>query len=120
LFPGEEDFGIVPVEALACGAPVIALGLGGAAETVDNTVGKLYCDPHPSSLEAGIEVWEAEGCRHDPVPGRERAESFSLPLFRDRVFKLLAEVLGSASRTGGTARPHISVSPRGSRSTTKS
>ena len=34
LFPGEEDFGIVPVEAMACGAPVIAYGRGGAAETV--------------------------------------------------------------------------------------
>ena len=41
LFPGEEDFGIVPVEALACGTPVIALGRGGAAETVDNTIGPL-------------------------------------------------------------------------------
>src|SRR5207248_9555172 len=34
LFPGEEDFGIVPLEAQACGCPVIALGRGGAAETV--------------------------------------------------------------------------------------
>ena len=34
LFPGEEDFGIVPVEAMACGAPVIAFGRGGATETV--------------------------------------------------------------------------------------
>ena len=34
LFPGEEDFGIVPVEAMACGAPVIAYGRGGACETV--------------------------------------------------------------------------------------
>ena len=42
LFPGEEDFGIVPVEALACGAPVIALGRGGAAETVDAAVGRTY------------------------------------------------------------------------------
>ena len=38
LFPGEEDFGIVPIEALACGSPVIALGRGGAAETVDDRV----------------------------------------------------------------------------------
>ena len=35
LFPGEEDFGIVPVEAQACGTPVIAFGRGGATETVD-------------------------------------------------------------------------------------
>ncbi len=45
LFPGEEDFGIVPVEALACGMPVIALGRGGAAETIDETVGRTYPEP---------------------------------------------------------------------------
>ena len=42
LFPGEEDFGIVPIEALACGTPVLAYGGGGVAETVDNTVGRTY------------------------------------------------------------------------------
>jgi glycosyltransferase involved in cell wall biosynthesis len=120
LFPGEEDFGIVPVEALACGAPVIALGLGGAAETVDHTVGKLYDDPHPRDLEAAIEAWEAEGCPHDPLLGRHRAESFSLPLFRERIFKMLAEVVGSGARTAGTARPHVSVSAAGSRRVAKS
>ena len=45
LFPGEEDFGIVPIEALACGAPVIAPGRGGVAETVDDTVGRTYAEP---------------------------------------------------------------------------
>ncbi len=43
LFPGEEDFGLVPVEAMACGTPVIALGRGGATETVqDGVTGVLY------------------------------------------------------------------------------
>jgi glycosyltransferase involved in cell wall biosynthesis len=119
LFPGEEDFGIVPVEALACGAPVIALGFGGAAETVDNSVGKLYNEPHPGALEVAIEAWEAEGSPSDPVLGRHRAESFSLPLFRDRLFKLLAEVLGDGLPTSGISRPHVSVSPAGSRSVAK-
>jgi glycosyltransferase involved in cell wall biosynthesis len=120
LFPGEEDFGIVPGEALACGAPVIALGLGGAAETVDNSVGRLYGEPHPSALEAAIESWEAEGCPHDPVLARRRAESFSLPLFRDRILKMLAEVRGDPVRIAGTARPHVSVSSSGSRPIVKS
>jgi glycosyltransferase involved in cell wall biosynthesis len=116
LFPGEEDFGIVPVEALACGAPVIALGRGGAVETVDDTVGKLYRDPHPSALEAAIGVWEAEGRIHDPVLGRHRAESFSLPVFRDRIIRLLAEVRKVSPRKAGSARPHVSVAPTNSRS----
>jgi glycosyltransferase involved in cell wall biosynthesis len=120
LFPGEEDFGIVPVEALACGAPVIALGLGGAAETINNSVGRLYFDPHPSALEAAVEAWEAEGCPHDPFLGRHRAESFSIPLFRDRILKLLAEVLGSAAQTDRTARPHVSVPSGGFRPIVKS
>src|SRR3954447_10926148 len=50
LFPGEEDFGIVPVEALACGAPALALGRGGAAETVDDSVGRTYPDATPEGL----------------------------------------------------------------------
>ena len=74
LFPGEEDFGIVPVEALACGSPVIALGRGGAVETVDSTIGRLYDDPTVNALEATIAAWEAEGCPHDPVLARRRAE----------------------------------------------
>ena len=46
LMPGEEDFGIVPLEAQACGTPVVALGLGGATETVrDGETGVLYAEP---------------------------------------------------------------------------
>ena len=45
LFPGEEDFGIVPVEAQAAGLPVIAYGVGGAAETVvDGVTGVLFAE----------------------------------------------------------------------------
>ncbi len=66
LFPGEEDFGIVPVEALACGASVIALGHGGAAETIDHNVGRTYDAPHAEALLEAIEDWEAEGCQQLP------------------------------------------------------
>ena len=69
LFPGEEDFGIVPIEALACGTPVIALGRGGVAETVDDTVGRTYPEPTAAALLAALDAWEADGCPHDPIRG---------------------------------------------------
>ena len=110
LFPGEEDFGIVPVEALACGSPVLALGRGGAVETVDSTIGRLYGDPTVNALEATIAAWEAEGCPHDPVLARRRAESFSLPLFRGRILDLLAEVTAGDAPAAVPPRPHVDLS----------
>ena len=56
LLPGEEDFGIVPVEAQACGRPVVALARGGALETViDGETGVLFAEPSPESLAAALE-----------------------------------------------------------------
>jgi glycosyltransferase involved in cell wall biosynthesis len=56
LFPGEEDFGIVPVEAQAAGCPVVALARGGALDTVkDNKTGILFAEPTPACLEDAID-----------------------------------------------------------------
>jgi glycosyltransferase involved in cell wall biosynthesis len=55
LLPGEEDFGIVPVEAQACGRPVVALARGGALETViDGVTGVLVNEPTAEALASGI------------------------------------------------------------------
>jgi glycosyltransferase involved in cell wall biosynthesis len=111
IFPGEEDFGIVPVEALSCGAPVIALRRGGAAETVDDAFGRLYSEPTPEALGAAIDGWEADGRPHDPILARRRAELYSLPVFRRRLLDLLADVASGNGRPSGVPRPHIAAQP---------
>lgn len=64
VFSAEEDFGMVPVEALAAGTPVIALGRGGAAETVDDgETGLFFGEPTPDAIEAAVERFEADGVR---------------------------------------------------------
>jgi glycosyltransferase involved in cell wall biosynthesis len=59
LLPGEEDFGITPVEALASGKPVVALGRGGALETVPSFGGVFYDAPEPEKIADAIERLEA-------------------------------------------------------------
>jgi glycosyltransferase involved in cell wall biosynthesis len=107
LFPGEEDFGIAPIEALSCGAPVIALNRGGVAETVDNSVGTLYDTPTAAALAAAIDRWEAEGCPHDPSQARRRAESLSLPVFRQRMLEFVADVVTTGARHQAPPAPHL-------------
>jgi hypothetical protein len=90
--------------------PLLALGRGGAVETVDSTMGRLYGDPTAIALEATIAAWEAEGCPHDPILARRRAESFSLPLFRGRILDLLAEVTAGTAKAAVPPRPHVDLS----------
>lgn len=89
LFPGDEDFGIVPIEALGCEAPVIALNRGGAAETVDGQVGAVYDEESAEALGAALDRWEAAGRPHDPRLARRRAEGFAAPLYRERMLNLI-------------------------------
>jgi glycosyltransferase involved in cell wall biosynthesis len=76
LMPGEEDFGIVPVEAQACGRPVVALGRGGALETVtDGETGVLFAEPTAESLSDALR--RCEGMSFDPARIRASALRFS-------------------------------------------
>jgi glycosyltransferase involved in cell wall biosynthesis len=75
LFPGEEDFGIVPVEAQAAGLPVIGYGVGGLRDTVtDGVTGVLYDDPSVDGLCAAIERFERLSLAEADV--RDRARPF--------------------------------------------
>jgi glycosyltransferase involved in cell wall biosynthesis len=80
LLPGEEDFGIAPVEAQACGRPVVALGRGGALETViDGVTGVLVAEPTPEAFAAGIA--RSRQIAYDSNRIREHATRFDRAIF---------------------------------------
>ena len=96
VMPGEEDFGIVPVEAQACGAPVLALRAGGALDSVlPGTTGVLYDEPVGAtaveSLAAAMRDFPVQG--FDPAAVRAHAETFSPARFRSRIGDLAAALL---------------------------
>jgi glycosyltransferase involved in cell wall biosynthesis len=80
LVPGEEDFGIAPVEAMAAGRPVVAYRGGGVQETVvDGLTGTFFDDRTPDSLAAAIE--RIDGMTFDPASLRAQAERFDTTVF---------------------------------------
>ncbi len=78
IFPGEEDFGIAPVEAMACGKPVLAYGKGGALETIiPGVTGELFYEPTVSSMEDALGRMIINEPNYDPQKIRKHAERFS-------------------------------------------
>lgn len=87
LFAAEEDFGIVPVEAQACGTPVIAYGKGGLKETVvPGVTGILYGEQTEEALRAAIAQFEQNPSAFDPQAIREHALRFSTARFKAEIF----------------------------------
>jgi glycosyltransferase involved in cell wall biosynthesis len=83
VFVAEEDFGIVPVEAQACGTPVIAFGRGGVAETViPGKTGVLFYEQSAESLAGAVRLFETQS--FSPAEIRQQAEKFSAAMFRQR------------------------------------
>ncbi|QDU63291.1 D-inositol 3-phosphate glycosyltransferase [Planctomycetes bacterium Pan216] len=83
VFPACEDFGILPVEAQACGTPVIAYGAGGSLETVvDGRTGIHFERQDVSSITSAIERFESLEAHFEPDLIRKHAERFSIERFR--------------------------------------
>jgi glycosyltransferase involved in cell wall biosynthesis len=82
IFAAEEDFGIVPVEAQACGTPVIAYGKGGARETViESETGYFFAEQSPESIIEAVKAFEAQPPL-DPEKIRQNAERFAKERFK--------------------------------------
>lgn len=89
VFSGREDFGIALVEAQACGTPVIALGKGGALESIrgldrEHPTGLFFGEQSTASLISAVEEFEVGTHRFSPEACRQNAQQFSEEAFRDQ------------------------------------
>lgn len=89
VLPGEEDFGLTPVEALASGKPVIALGRGGALESVPSFGGVFYEEASDECLDAAVERFECMEAHFRPSALQAHARRFSPVEFASQMVPLL-------------------------------
>jgi glycosyltransferase involved in cell wall biosynthesis len=118
IFPALEDFGIVPLEANAAGRPVIALGQGGALETVlpanafDNPAvvhpavgtqymptGVFFFQRTPAALQAAVQFFEAHESLFMPAAVRRHAQQFDRSVFAQRIQQFLTATLAAHGNT---------------------
>ena len=93
IFPGEEDFGITPLEAQACGRPVIAFGRGGALETVVapgesgnvEPTGMFFREQTSEALNAAIDDFENREDMFNPDAARQNALRFDRRIFKQKI-----------------------------------
>jgi glycosyltransferase involved in cell wall biosynthesis len=97
ILPGEEDFGIVPLEAQACGRPVVALGRGGALETVINGETGILVEPGPAALTEGLE--RARTTAWNPARIRAHAEQFSRARFTEEIQHVIDDTMARPPAT---------------------
>jgi len=90
IFPGLEDFGIAPLEAMAAGRPVIAYAGGGALDTVKPGVtGEFFTELTPESLAGAVRDFDP--ARYDPATIRRHAEQFDRAVFQRELGRFVEE-----------------------------
>jgi glycosyltransferase involved in cell wall biosynthesis len=100
VFAAEEDFGITPVEAQACGTPVIAYGKGGALETVlglgssEEPTGVFFKHQNVASIRAAVLEFEAAGQACTPQHCTKNALNFSEEKFRSNIYMAAQKIMG--------------------------
>jgi glycosyltransferase involved in cell wall biosynthesis len=114
VFAAEEDFGISPVEAQACGTPVIAFGKGGSLETVrglddERPTGVFYQNQTVEALIGAVHEFEAQAQRITPQACRENAERFSQKRF-EREMRQFVETRWSEEHL--PLNPLVNAAPR--------
>ncbi len=92
IFPGEEDFGITPVECMASGRPVVAYGAGGALETViEGKTGLFFREQNAGALRSALK--DLESLKFHPDALRDHALTFDRAVFEARLSDLIADAL---------------------------
>lgn len=95
LFPGLEDYGLTPVEAMSAGTPVLAYGGGGALETVlDGKTGLFFHNQTAADLTRCIERFEREGVEYSRAQIRQHSQNFSEEKFKEQMISFLQGILG--------------------------
>jgi glycosyltransferase involved in cell wall biosynthesis len=109
LFPSRDDFGLSPVEAMACGTPVIAYRGGGAMHTVvDGVTGTFFDEQTTESIEAAVRDFEGRSFDHSEI--RAHAKQWDVGAFRARVRAVVEDVAGVKPSSAAAPSPLADVS----------
>lgn len=99
IFPGEDDFGITPVEAMSFGKPVLAYRKGGATETIlERITGEFFDDPAIEALADGIRRLKMNLNNYSPLVIKKRAEKFSPERFEREIKEFVIEVVEKSKK----------------------